>query len=228
MKLERVFSSKFILTLLILTLLFSISVAFFLHPDAYHSSKFSVFVTILASLAITFIGLSLVVSAMTYEKTIQTNRINFTKQAIDKLWLYPNQLLASSNPILSPRFLKSLYPNNLKMYAASDSEVPRLIAEQNAAIVLIQAWEDFLTMHSFDKTGTEVWLVNFLQWAQSPELKGYFDFLKYNFKGTTIQFGDLLFHYASRLPIPTADPELYEKTAALMLEDTGIQSLLNQ
>lgn len=229
---ESVVTVKYILVFLAVVLALTVVLTIYFRPDDFQKSRLNVFISILASVTVVLIGLSLVMSAMNYEKTVQINRVTMTKNAIDKLWLYPNQLLATS-PHISPEFLRSLYVNNPRLFnsCVKGKDVTEscisVIEEQNIAIVMIQAWEDYLTVHSFDKTGDRVWLTNFIQWAQSPYLHEYFEQLKYNFKDTTIELGTLLFEYAQKLPIPTNDPRLYYNTVSELLQDPRLKQLLN-
>ena len=66
-------------------------------------------------------------------------------------------------------------------------------------ISLFQSWEDVLTLESSEETGLYVWMCNFIQWAHSPLLKKAWDVLKPNFAKLTIEFGDLLFAYTSKI-----------------------------
>lgn len=161
-------------------------------------------------------------------------RVFSTKQAIDKLWLLPNKMLASST-LARPAFLGSFYYNNPHLKEACSgqdaekySSCLSVLEEQNISIVMIQSWEDFLTARSLDATGDVVWINNFIQWAQSPYLKEYFDSLKYNFKSTTIEFGNVLFRFAAKIPRYTYDPEVYRKTVQEVLKDPEYLHIVNQ
>ncbi len=226
-------SSHTVLYIVLFVLLCSLLISIFIRPTKFPKSRLNIFITIMANVAVVLIGFSLVMSAFNLEEQEKVNKATFTKEAIDKLWLYPNKTLASSTNA-RPEFLASLYPNNLELYKFASQKEPTVetvasvIDEQYIAILMIQAWEDYLTLRNLDKTGDAVWLNNFLQWAQSPYLKHYFDFLKYNFKPTTIEIGNLLFDYAKKLPIPTPDPEFYRVTVLEMLKDSNVTDLLQR
>lgn len=224
-------SSNVMAWMLVLCVLVSIIATILVAPHEFLKSRIYVFISILASVAVLFIGLSLLISSFIFERQEDTTRRSITKESIDKLWLFPNQLLANSTHAHT-QFLKSFYTNNPHLFAVNsngeEQSALAVLQEQNIAIVMIQAWEDYLTMRKLDQTGDTVWLNNFLQWAQSPYLKEYFGFLKFNFKKTTIELGDILFRYAATLPIPTQNPELYPKTVQKMLADPEMIDLLNK
>lgn len=215
-------SWRFVLSVMFGILFISILVASISKPDEFQKSKLSVFISILAGVTVILIGLSLVVSAITTHEGEALIRVYSTKETVDKLWLYPNTLLAKSTRA-RPEFLKSFYYNNpflQKAGSKTQQEVTcnGILEEQNIVIVMLQAWEDFLNMRQLDTTGDVVWLNNFLQWAQSPFLRQYYDILKYNYKTTTRIFSEILFSKAKKIPIG-ADAKIYEETAQETIKD---------
>lgn len=227
-------SPHFILSILIGVLIIAFVVAMFLKPEEYPKSRANVFISILASVTVILIGLSLAVSAVTLHEAESLIRVFSTKQTIDKVWLMPNRLLASSTKA-RPVFLASLYSNNPNLKKACSnagdevhSSCTSVLEEQNIAIVMIQCWEDYLTARGLDVTGDIVWLNNFMQWAQSPYLKEYFELLKYNFKATTIEFAEILFRYAAKIPVGTSDPEIYHQTVKAMMKDPDFNKVIYQ
>jgi hypothetical protein len=186
----------------------------------------------MGSVAVIVLCFDVLLSTVRVQALKNVNEIKFTKEAIDKLWLFPNQLLTDKKEA-RPEFLASFYYNNVTLYELTKElktkpTIGSELAEQYICIAAIQSWEDFLTVRTLDKTGTEVWLVNFLQWAQSPYLKKAFDNLKYNFALTTIKLGDLLFEYSSSISIPSTDPKVYEKLAARMLNDPRLEQIFQE
>ena len=168
----------------IVLLLAGLLTAIFVKPDEFQKSRANVFVSITASLVVLVMGFSVFVNTLVFEEQKEINNATFTKKAIDSLWLYPNKLLADSTHA-RPEFRASFYYNNVTLYQSakglkSNQSTTSILEEQNIAIVFIQAWEDYLALRRLDKTGDEVWLNNFLQWAQSPYLKQSFNLLKYN------------------------------------------------
>ncbi|MGN6670670.1 MAG: hypothetical protein ACTHJ4_03955 [Candidatus Nucleicultricaceae bacterium] len=192
-------------------------------------TKTSVFISIMGSAAVIILAFNVYLTTVNLVAQKQVSNANFTKESIDKLWLLPNQLLAESKNA-RPEFLASFYYNNQALYERGKNlETPITIKseldEQYIGILLIQCWEDYLTLRILDETGDNVWLYNFLQWAQSPYLKAIFDRLKYNFANTTIMFGELLFDYAKKIPIPTTDPEYYNHKVKELLQDPHLHKI---
>ena len=223
------FSTKAMIIFLCLTILISIVLTLFIRPNEYEKSRYHVFMSILASVAVILIGLSLVISALTFEEQQDINRVSVTESAGTKLWLRPTQLIVSSTKA-RPEFTKSLFYNNIDLFNAptkiESQSMASILEEQTIAMMLIESWEDFLTTRHLDKSGDLAWFCTFIQWAQSPYIKQYFYLLKYNFKDTTIALGNLLFEYAEKLPVPTPDPESYLKTGEQMLQDENVIKIL--
>jgi hypothetical protein len=201
----------------------------FINPQKFKESKGSVVVAVIASLAIVFLGLNVVSNTMNFDLQVNNAKIRATQINVDKLWTYPNQLFSEKNKS-RPEFYASLYYNNLQLYKLTEHLKTKItieseLEEQYLSILLFQCWEDHLTSRQLDKTGDAVWLVNYVQWAQSPYLKENFDRLKYNYKESTILFADLLFEYARKLPIPTTDPKAYKELVQEMLKDQRLCTL---
>jgi hypothetical protein len=198
-------------------------------PLEFKDTRIAVFFSVMGSMAVIILAFNVYVSTVNLETQRTDNAAHFTKETIDKLWLYPNKLL-TEKPHARPEFLASLYYNNQTLYNLTKDvhNIPTInseLDEQYISILLIQCWEDYLTLRTLEHTGDEVWLCNFLQWAQSPFLKKNFDRLKYNFAATTIKLGQLLFEYSSNLPIPTPDPELYRTTVNKLLDDQRLKDI---
>ncbi len=216
----------------LLVLIFGALAAFFIKPHKFKNTRTSVFISIMGSVAVLILAFNVFLTSIKLETERATNNAQFTKQTIDKLWLFPNQLLTEKIHA-RPEFLASLYYNNLNLYKLTkdlkSTPTPSSeLAEQYISIVLIQSWEDYLTLRTLEKTGDEVWLHNFLQWAQSPYLKKEFDTLKYNFASTTIELGKLLFEYAALIPIPSEDPEVYKMVVSKLLKDPKLLRIFEE
>jgi hypothetical protein len=206
----------------------SIIATFFINPKKFQESRSYVFVSIMASVAVVILGLNVVLNTINLEFQETITKTEITKQGVDKLWVYPNQIFTEKTKC-RPEFYGSLYYNNLELYNLTHNlntphSIESAMEEQFVSILLFQCWEDYLTFRRFDETGDAVWLVNYIQWAQSPLLKANFDRLKYNFAELTIRLGELLFEYAGKLPVPTPDPESYKMVVGEMLND---QRLIN-
>ena len=219
------------ITCLVLLLL-GITAAIFIKPHDFQRSRTYVFISILASLAVVILACNVFLTTINLDSQRGINNTNFTKTAIDKLWLYPNDLLTKKKAI-RPEFLASFYYNNLALYRLTQNlktepTIASTIEEQFIAITFIQCWEDFLTFRELDKTGDLVWLYNFIQWAQSPYLKIEFERLKYNYAPTTIEFGNLLFEYAQNIPVPTTDVSIYSSKVKKLYHDPRLVAVFNQ
>ncbi|MBA3536291.1 MAG: hypothetical protein H0T84_06755 [Tatlockia sp.] len=200
-------------------------------PDLYKKTRIHVFFSTLASAAIIFVGINIILSSISYKNNQRFIRLNTTKEAIDKYWLYPNELLSSLIHI-RPDFRASFFMNNPKMYMVSRTTkknspqgINTLYQEQFIANVIIQAWEDCLNNRNYDLTPFNLWLSSFLVWAQSPYLKVYYDKFIYGYEDRTKQLGDLLFKYAATLPIPTNSKD-YEAAVEKILNDSRYISLM--
>jgi hypothetical protein len=221
---------KYFPVLIIAIFLISLLSTYLIKPEEFKKSR--VFVSMMASVAVVILGFNVLISTISMELQKNITKAQFTKLNIDKSWLFPNQLI-SENSQARPEFLASLYYSNLDLFKESQNlntkkTVDSILKEQYIAIVLFQCWEDYLTMRKFDETGDAVWLVNFLQWSQSPYLKEEFNRLKYNFAPLTISFGELLFEYSRTIPVPTTDIKIYKDTANLMLADARLKDIYEE
>lgn len=223
---------KFLPLLTLMFIVIGVVAAIFIKPHEFKRTRTSVFLSMMGSLAVIILAFNVYISTVSLEKQRVDTKANFTKTTIDKLWLFPNQLLTEKKHA-RPEFLASFYYNNLTMYnltkdVHTQPTINSELDEQYISIVLIQCWEDYLTLRTLEQTGDEVWLYNFLQWAQSPYLKKTFDILKYNYASTTIKLGNLLLEYAARIPIPSNDPELYEKSVKKLLNDQRLLDIFRE
>lgn len=212
-----------IAVLALILLVGGIFAAYFIKPSEFKDTRTSVFVSILSSMAVVVLGLNVYLNSRALQEQQMSKNAQFTKESIDKLWLLPNNLLTKKKHI-RPEFIASLYYNNETLFNLTKDlntkeTIESAAEEQYIAIVLIQAWEDYLTLRMLDKTGDAVWLCNFLQWSQSSFLKKIYKTLKYNYSITTRDFASLLFEYAERIPVPCLDAEIYQKLSAEMLLD---------
>lgn len=221
-----------IICVVIFILAGSFAVAFIYRPDEFQKTRLNVFFTTLASIAIVLVGINIIMTAFALENSQKFTRISKTKEIVDKLWLYPNQLITQSMHA-RPMFLASFYMNNQQLYKITAAKpAPKetthmILEEQFIALVIIQAWEDALTMHEYDDTGMQSWVSAFLVWAQNPYLKDYFKILHYSYKQSTIEFGELLFEYASTLPRHSLTDNVYNETTQHLMADPRFIKVLN-
>lgn len=224
--------SNFIILIPAITILLLIIggiLAIFIKPIEFKDSRASVFISIMGSIAVVVLSFNVILTTIGLETQNSIDRANFTKETIDKLWLFPNQLLKEAEHA-RPEFIASLYYNNKTFYRLTEGKTtPSTIRseaeEQYITIVFLQAWEDYLTLQNLDYTGDVVWLHKFIQWAQSPYLKKEYDNIKYNHAQTTIDFADLLFEYAARIPVPSNNPSIYKETIEKLLKDTRLKEV---
>jgi hypothetical protein len=201
-------------------------------PEQYKKTRINVFFSTLASAAIIFVGVNIILSSISYKNNQRFIRLNITKEAIDKFWLYPNDLL-SSDLHIRPEFRASFFMNNPKMHTIASATpikgvetINTLYQEQFIANVIIQAWEDCLNIRGYDLTPFNLWLRSFLVWAQSPYLKSYYDNFIYAYEDRTKELGDLLFKYAATLPIPVINSKDYDVVVEKIMNDPKYISMM--
>ncbi|MBA2710536.1 MAG: hypothetical protein H0U57_08095 [Tatlockia sp.] len=220
--------STVVFTILIFSLYVTIK---YKDTEQYKKTRLNVFFSTLASVAIIFVGINIMLSSIAFEYNQQFTRLTRTKEAVDKLWLYPNELLKTSKNI-RPEFKASFFLNSASTYNLVDSSkitpltTVAIVQEQFIANVMIQSWEDCLADLKYDLTPFEIWLRSYLTWAQSPYLKEYYQLIKYGYDDTTNQFADLLFEYAATLPIPIKNPDIYITTVDQLMKDPRYISLM--
>lgn len=224
----------FVICIVVLLLASSFVIAFVYRPEKFQKTRMNVFFTTLASIAIVLVGINIIMSALALENNQKFARISKTKEIVDKLWLYPNSLITESTHA-RPIFLASFYLNNPQLYEVtvahktkSEFTTKMILEEQHISLVMIQAWEDALTMQDYDDTGMNSWIRAFLVWAQNPYFKAYFQILSQSYRTTTIEFGKLLFEYADTIPRPNTDNSLYAKITLRMMKDPRLIKLLNE
>lgn len=69
----------------------------------------------MGSVAVLILAFNILLTSIKLEADRAVNNAQFTKQTIDKLWLFPNQLLTEKTHA-RPEFLASLYYNNVNLY----------------------------------------------------------------------------------------------------------------
>ncbi len=224
----------FVICIVVLFLASSFLIAFIYRPEKFQKTRMNVFFKTLASIAIVLVGINIIMSALALENNQKFARISKTKEIVDKLWLYPNSLITKSTHA-RPIFLASFYLNNPQLYEITaarkvDSELTTkmILEEQYISLVMIQAWEDALTMQDYDDTGIRSWIRAFLVWAQNPYLKEYFKKLNQSYRNTTIKFGELLFEYADTIPRPNTDNSIYAEITLRMMKDPRLIKLLDE
>jgi hypothetical protein len=228
-------ASIIISTIVICIMIFSLYVTIrYRSPEQYKNTRLNVFFSTLASVAIIFVGINIVITSLSFEYNQRFARISKTKEAVDKLWLYPNQLLSSSTHIRS-EFYASFFMNNPELYdlvLLSNKKSPltqdAIAEEQFIVTVMLQAWEDCLHIRKYDDTPLEFWLRAYLSWAQNPYFKSYYNFLKFEYQINTNELASLLFEYAEQIPVPTIDTNIYAQTVKKMMRDRRFIALMKK
>ena len=121
------------------------------------------------------------------EKALELSTINIIKD----LWITPNFRLAEEYEKLGS-MPAEMYPD----LAISSSQDMHQVA---FAISVFQIFEDYKTIYTHDKTGLNVWLGNFLNWAQSDTLQKLWPRLRINYQPSTIQMTEALFAAANEI-----------------------------
>lgn len=229
-------SHDFILIIVGLLFFSSFAIAVFYRPQEFEKTRTKHFFSILGSIAVLLVGLNLLFTSVTFEYNRRYTRTLIVNKINSELWLKPNRLFSESIHA-RPEFLASLNYNNpalhqaaLRSKSSGPLSVKTILEEQNIAVVIFQAWEDFLTSRPFDIIGPDenrAWYGCFLVWAQSPYLREYFYVLDQSYDDSTVQFGTILFEYAAKLPIPTTDIAL-SRIITEMQEDPRLQVLVKE
>ncbi|MBA3536985.1 MAG: hypothetical protein H0T84_10310 [Tatlockia sp.] len=200
--------------------------------EQYKNTKLNVFLSTLASVAIIFLGVNILLSSLSFEYNQRFSRLTKTKEAVDKLWLYPHQVLQSSRKV-RPEFIASFFTNNPEIYLRwskknSPLTIDAIVQEQFLANVILQSWEDCLTIRKYDLTPMDEWLRSFINWAKSPYLKSYHEIIKYSYANTTNQLAELLFEYAETIPTPVKNINIYKLVVEKMMRDPRYVSLMKE
>jgi hypothetical protein len=133
-----------------------------------------------------------------------------TYKLIDRGWLDVNKNMVKFYKDC-PKFINSLY-FDWQRKVMGPTEAPqgedKWYAVNYMSILIFQAWEDWLTSAQVDQTEHEVWINNFLTWANSDILRENWAVLKSNYSPTTQRVGDYFFFTASSFH-PKNDAELH-------------------
>lgn len=226
--------SIIICIIVISIMVFSFYVTFkYRSPEQYKQTRINVFFSALASVAIIFVAFNIVLTTISFEYNQHFARLTKTKEAVDRLWLYPNKVLKTSRNI-RPEFLASFYLSNLDLYnlvilpnKKTNLTQEGIIEEQFIAHVMIQSWEDCLIIRRYDATPLTYWLRSFMTWAQNPYFKKYYERIKFSYTENTLILGDLLFEYAAKIPVPTKDINDYSNTVEELMRDPRYINLIH-
>ena len=138
-----------------------------------------------------FVALALYHQARTQETAAEKALELSTIQIIKDLWITPNMRLAQDYERLGS-LPAEMYPD-LAIHSAQDMH------QVAFAISVFQIFEDYHTISAHDQTGVQVWLANFLNWAQSDTLQRLWPRLKMNYQPSTIRMTEALFAAANEI-----------------------------
>ena len=138
-----------------------------------------------------FVALTLYHQARSQEAASDQALELSTIKIIKDLWITPNFRLANEYEKLGS-MPAEMYPD---LAIASSQDMHQVAF----AISVFQIFEDYKTIYTHDKTGLNVWLGNFLNWAQSDTLQKLWPRLRINYQPSTIQMTEALFAAANEI-----------------------------
>ncbi len=138
-----------------------------------------------------FVALTLYHQARSQEVATEKELELSTIRIIKDLWITPNFRLANEYEKLGS-MPAEMYPD---LSIASSQDMHQVAF----AISVFQIFEDYKTIYLHDKTGLNVWLGNFLNWAQSGTLQKLWPRLRINYQPSTIQMTEALFSAANEI-----------------------------
>ena len=138
-----------------------------------------------------FVALTLYHQARSQEVATEKDLELSTIRIIKDLWITPNFRLANDYEKLGS-MPAEMYPD---LSIASSQDMHQVAF----AISVFQIFEDYKTIYLHDKTGLNVWLGNFLNWAQSDTLQKLWPRLRINYQPSTIQMTEALFAAANEI-----------------------------
>ena len=163
------------------------------------TSNFTEKLVLLSSI---FIPIGIYLTYTIFSRQIQEMRINATFRSIDRGWLSINKQFVEyfdkcPNLIDSLGYdwqISALGKTSYKLREERDDWV----ASNYISNCIFQSMEDFMTGSLLDETGPEVWVSNFIPWANSKILNRHWIALKSNYSSTTIEFVEYLFAIVSK------------------------------
>ena len=138
-----------------------------------------------------FVALTLYHQARSQEVATEQALELSTIKIIKDLWITPNLRLAQDYDNLGT-LPAEMYPD-LSINSSQDMH------QVAFAISIFQIFEDYKTIYTHDKTGVNIWLGNFLNWAQSDTLQRLWPRLRINYQPSTIQMTESLFSAANEI-----------------------------
>lgn len=149
-----------------------------------------------------FIPVGIYLTYTIFSGQLNEMRVNATYRMIDRGWLGINKHFIE-NYDKCPNLINSLsydWQVNIlgnKPYKINQDE-DDWTASNYVSNCIFQSIEDFMTAIGLDETAPEVWVSNFIPWANSKMLNNNWLVLKSNYSDTTIEFIDYLFVITSK------------------------------
>jgi len=189
------------------TLLFILSLMFLMGYIVYViqqnknniAAKFTEKMVLFSSI---FIPVGIYLTYTIFSGQLNEMRVNATYRMIDRGWLGINKHFIE-NYDKCPNLINSLsydWQVNIlgnKPYKINQDE-DDWTASNYVSNCIFQSIEDFMTAIGLDETAPEVWVSNFIPWANSKMLNNNWLVLKSNYSDTTIEFIDYLFVITSK------------------------------
>jgi len=163
------------------------------------TSNFTEKILLLSSI---FVPIGIYLTYTIFSRQMLELRINATFRGIDRGWLGINkQFIEYSDQC--PNLIDSLsydwQINDLgkKRYKLSQEE-DDWVATNYISNCIFQSMEDFMISAALDETSPEVWISNFIPWANSKILAKHWLVLKSNYAPRTIELAEYLFAMTSK------------------------------
>jgi hypothetical protein len=195
--------------------------------ENFDTSRFHVFIAILA-------GLGVFVTFMFYYNVVGLQQQQQDLSALSEL----TRLNENMNSVLTaiqesstviPNFVLTISPltNSICGATAPTDPITPEACTQRATLSyrIFSVWQDVVISDNFTDVNPVVYVTNFLQRANSNLLFNEWTVSRLNFVDNAQAFGDLLFEYA--LPITDQTPEVYEKTADMLVADPRFGHIFN-
>jgi hypothetical protein len=163
------------------------------------TSNFTEKLVLLSSI---FIPIGIYLTYTIFARQIQELRINATFRSIDRGWLGINKQFVENfdkcpNLIDSLAYDWQISALGKKQYKLSHEE-DDWVASNYISNCIFQSMEDFMVSSALDETAPEVWISNFIPWANSEILSNHWSVLKFNYAPRTIELAEYLFAIVSK------------------------------
>ena len=218
-----------VLAILVFIIIFIIALVatWLIDPEKYNVSRWYVFIGSLA-------GMSIVITFLFYYSVIELQQQQQELIAIQETRNVNASIIDSSvneiqksSPII-PYFTMTLFPLTIDRCEISKKEPEvsnqQLIQKTSLSYKLFNSWETMILSKNYISSKRLSYIIYFLQWASSQELKKMWNNMYLNFTENTQKFGFLLFKYAAT--VKHATPMCYANTAKKLLRELCNKKIL--